>query len=235
VVTPLHEAPSAPASSAPGHEIAEEVARLELLRRLSMGAAHTLNNAFTAILGETLCLLDERKGDPVVTEACALIQAEIERCARLTRSVALRVQRREYVLDETGMHSLMRGLEPLLRETVSRSIAIGCEPGDPAPCVRGASQDLELLVLLCAHDVVRGASSGSLRLAIEPAGAGHVDLVIELCGASSAAPEATSGDDAAWQALVGAATRALAERHGIALCATATATRLRLELASARP
>jgi hypothetical protein len=234
VASLLREARGGPVA-APGPEVADDIARLELLRRLSMGAAHTLNNAFTAILGETLCLLDERKSDPIVAEACALIQAEVERCARLTRSVALRVQRRENVLEETGMHSLMRGVEPLLRETVSRSIAIACEPGDPAPCVRGSAQDLELLILLCAHGLVRDATSGALRLAIDAAGETHVDLVIELRCPTSALPSSEPSADP-WQAIVAGAARTLADRHGIDVrsdaAAESAATRLRLERAS---
>jgi hypothetical protein len=217
-----------------GADVADEIARLELLRRLSMGAAHTLNNAFTAILGETLCLLDERKSDPIVAEACALIQAEVERCARLTRSVAMRVQRRENVLDETGMHSLLRGVEPLLRETVSRSISITAEAGDPAPCVRGSSQDLELLILLCSHGLVRDATSGALRLLVDAAGPTHVDLVIELRAAPGALPSLEPSGDP-WQSLVIGAARTLADRSGIGLRSESrdesVALRLRLERA----
>ena len=142
--------------------LAEEIARLELLRRLAMGAAHTLNNAFTAILGETLCLADERKHDPLVSEACDLIQGEVERCARLTRSIAARVQRRENALEESNIAALVRGLEPLLRETVSRSVAMSVEVPDLSVLVRGPGEDLELLVLLVAHRLaltpVRGAA-----------------------------------------------------------------------------
>lgn len=197
---------------APG-SVAEEIARLDLLRRLSMGAAHTLNNAFTAILGETLGLLDERKGDPLVTEACELIQGEVERCARLMRAIALRLQRRSPVLDETSLASLLRGLEPLLRETVSRSIAFDCEKPPISVCVRGASEDIELLVLLCAHRLVHGAMSGVLHVSVETRAASEVVLRIELRdGAEDVHRGATNAE---WDALVEASLLALSDRHTI--------------------
>lgn len=192
--------------------VAEEIARLDLLRRLSMGAAHTLNNAFTAILGETLGLLDERKGDPLVTEACESIQGEVERCARLMRAIALRMHRRAPLLDETSLASVLRVLEPLLRETVSRSVALACEAPPLSVCVRGTSEDIELLALLCAHRLVYGASSGVLHLRVETPRPGEVSLQIEVRdgGEPHAAPPNPD-----WDAVVEASVRALSERHGI--------------------
>jgi len=191
-----------------------EVARLELLRRLSMGAAHTLNNAFTGILGETLCLVDERKHDPVVAEACSLIQQEVERCARLTRGVAMRVQRREGLLDETNLASLLRSAEPLLRETVSKSVAIRCECPHGGPHAKGASEDLELLLLLHAHRLTRAATrGGTLRVAIEATDE-HVDLVLELRVAEGATPRHVEAVNAGWQSLVDEALDAIAARIG---------------------
>lgn len=198
---------------APG-SVAEEIARLDLLRRLSMGAAHTLNNAFTAILGETLGLLDERKGDPLVTEACELIQGEVGRCARLMRAIALRMHRRPALLDETSLASLLRVLEPLLRETVSRSVALECEMPPLSLCVRGASEDIELLALLCAHRLVHGAEGGLLHVSAEARDAGEAALRIELRDGGDTPRRGTTNAD--WDALVEASVSALAERHSIA-------------------
>lgn len=213
--------------------VAEEVARLDLLRRLSMGAAHTLNNAFTAILGETLGLLDERKGDPLVAEACELIQGEVERCARLMRAIALRMHRRTPLLDETGLASMLRGLEPLLRETVSRSVALHCELPPIGVCVRGASEDIEVLALLCAHRLVHGALGGELCVSVETREPGDVALCLAFRDAGGEAHGSAANPD--WDALVDASVRALSQRHAIAVCETvAGASReIRLHLALA--
>lgn len=215
--------------------VAEEIARLDLLRHLSMGAAHTLNNAFTAILGETLGLLDERKGDPIVTEACELIQGEVERCARLMRAIALRMQRRAPLIEEASLAGVLRVLEPLLRETVSRSVALACELPPISLCVRGASEDIELLALLCAHRLVHGASGGVLHLGVETQPSGEVALRIELRDGHEPYAEPANPD---WDAVVEASVRALSERHGIAvredaLGGTSRCIRLGLTVASA--
>ena len=194
--------------------LAEEIARLELLRRLATGAAHTLNNAFTAILGETLCLADERKHDPLVSEACDLIQGEVERCARLTRSIAARVQRRENVLEETNIAALVRGLEPLLRETVSRSVAMAIEVPDVCVLVRGPGEDLELLVLLVAHRLahtpIRGAT---LHIALGPHDAESAELRFEL-RIPDERPDVERADRS-WDLLVADAAGVLGSRHGV--------------------
>jgi signal transduction histidine kinase len=211
VASPLQKIATAPDAEEP---VAEEIARLELLRQLALGAAHTLNNAFTAILGETLCLADERKSDALVTEACSLIQSEVERCARLTRQVAVRVQRRESVLDETNIAALVRSLEPLLRETVSRSVSIDVDVPDRSVLVRGPGEDLELLVLLVAHRLARIPGRGvALRIALGAHDARTVELLFEVHGtdARSLAPDAAGS----WNLLVAEAEVVLGGRHGV--------------------
>ena len=211
VANPLHKLAIATDSEEP---LAEEIARLELLRLLTQGAAHSLNNAFTAILGETLCLADERKADPLVGEACALIQGEVERCARLTRAVAVRVQRRESVLDETSIASLVRQLEPLLRETVSRCVSIEIDVPDLGVVVRGPGEDLEVLVLLVAHRLTRiPGRSGSLRIVLGAHDASTVELRFEVRARDAASLEPDCAGP--WNDLVADAEIVLGRRHGV--------------------
>jgi len=211
VSTPLEKIATTPDAE---ELVADEIARLELLRQLALGAAHTLNNAFTAILGETLCLADERKSDPLVAEACALIQSEVERCARLTRQVAVRVQRRESVLDETNIAALVRSLEPLLRETVSRSVSIDVEIPDRSILVRGPGEDLELLVLLVAHRLARIPGRGAaLRIALGAHDARTVELLLEVRGSDATPLEPRAAGS--WSRLVAEAELALGDRHGV--------------------
>lgn len=193
---------------------AEEVVRLDLLRRLSMGAAHTLNNAFTGILGETLCLLDDRKDDPAVVEACNLIQNEVERCARLTRLVAMRAQARQSLIEEADVGSLLRGAESLLRETVSRSLAIECEIPAPGLCVRGSAEDCELLLLSLTLGVVRDhVGGGTLRIAVGTR-EHDVDLVVALQHAEQSTSRTSDVRDARWERTVGGALARIATRIG---------------------
>jgi len=70
--------------------VAGELGQLEALRRMALGAAHAWNNALTAILGDVRWLLEERPGDPAVARACADIEREAQRCARLSRALQTR-------------------------------------------------------------------------------------------------------------------------------------------------
>jgi hypothetical protein len=220
-----------PAGAPDVEDLADPVARAELLRGLALGAAHSLNNAFTGVLGETLGLLDERKDDPVIVEACSAIRGEIERCARLTRALTTCIQPRRGLLEETDLAALVRALQPLVRETVTRAVAIEYAIPDAPVLVRGPAADLELLVLLLVQRVLAAAgSSGTLRLHVEPGrvqgalptdsdgprgGAGDAapGVVLELAGTGAAPPHG----EGAWAALVMRALDAVAARHGVAV------------------
>ena len=96
---------------------AHDLAAMAALRRLSFGAAHSLNNAFTAALGEASFLLEERKDDAEIVECCQLIVEALERSTRITRGI---LARRPASGDgpECDLVALVRELDGLLRETL---------------------------------------------------------------------------------------------------------------------
>jgi hypothetical protein len=153
--------------------LAEEIARSSCCGD-SRWALRTLNNAH----GDPRRDAPRRRtqGDPLVSEACDLIRAR-SALRSLTRSIAARVQRRENALEETNIAALVRGLEPLLRETVSRSVAMAVEVPDVCVVVRGPSQDLELLVLLVAHRLAHTSIRGAaLHITLGPHDAKTAEL-----------------------------------------------------------
>ena len=196
-----------------------EVARLEAQRRLSMGAAHTLNNAFTAVVGEASFLREERKGDPAVVEACDTILRELDRCAKLTRALLARRHPPQAGRDEVDLVRTVRDLTPLLRETLGRQKELAVELPDDLLLVRGEAGALELLVLLLVHqcaDVAPGPAR--LRLAASAAGArARLELEVEADGlaedAGRAFAEPASASDALARNQLGALAE-LAARHG---------------------
>jgi len=64
--SPEHRTAPPPRAGAADPVPTKEVARLEAMRRLAMGAAHALNNAFTTLVGEASFVQEDRKADPVV-------------------------------------------------------------------------------------------------------------------------------------------------------------------------
>jgi signal transduction histidine kinase len=170
---------------------AVDVARLEALRRLSMGAAHALNNAFTTVVGEASFLREEHKGDPAVVEACDAILRELDRCAKLTRALLSRRNPPQAGRGEVDLVRLVRDLAPLLRETLGRQKEFAVVVPDDLVLVKGEAEALELAALLLVqHGADVAPGTARLRLGVYPDGAeARLELEIE---ADGLAPEAAN-------------------------------------------
>jgi signal transduction histidine kinase len=206
-------APQAPETRGATPLAATEVARLEALRRLAMGAAHALNNAFTAVVGEASFLREERKGDSAVVEACDTILRELDRCARITRALLARRHPPQGGRDEVDLVRLVRDLAPLLRETLGRQKELALLLPDDLMLVRGEAATLELLVLLLVHegaDLAPGAAR--LQLAVGSlGGAARLELELEADGLSEDAARPFVEPEAAGDAVSRNQLAALAE------------------------
>ena len=163
---------------------AAQVARLEALRRLAMGAAHALNNAFTTLVGEASFLQEDRKDDPVVAEACETMMAELDRASRITRALLVRRHPSQRGGGEVDLVRLVRELSTLLRETLGSQHHLEVELPDDLVAVAGAAEDLELVVLTLVHYAADGARGATrMRLAVEPDdGSGSTGLRLEVRG-----------------------------------------------------
>ncbi len=189
--------------------VAGELAQLEALRRMALGAAHAWNNALTAILGELRWLAEERPGDPVVARACAGIEREAQRCVRLGRALQTRGAWRPGEPGEVDLGALARGLAPVLRETVSASVELSWDVPAETPWVRGRRADAELLLLLAAQALLREAPGGSeLHVAVGKPCGRHLEVSMERRSPEAAAPS----PGGPWLALVEEAARMLAAR-----------------------
>lgn len=185
---------------------AEEVARLEALCRLAMGATHTLNNAFTAVIGEACFLLEDRKHDDLVVEGCQTILAELERCTKLTRALLARRHPSQSGSGEVDMVRLVQELGKVLSETLGRQNQLVVDTPDDLLLVRGDAGDLELLVLTLAHyaadhagaptklslSVRREPTEREIRLGIAVEGSDLPDSVAEAVLDPARAPDQIS-------------------------------------------
>ena len=198
---------------------AVEVAQLEAQRRLALGAAHTLNNALTAALGEVGFLRDERKGDPAVVEACDAVARELERCVKAT--AALLPRRMERGGGPTDLVRAARDAAALLRVTLGRRGGLDVRAPDDLVLVGADAADLDLLVVLLVQaGVERVGRSARLELSVEPAAVGRgarlaVDARVSVAGDLSHEGVAAGGDPLARNQSI--ALAALAARCGGAL------------------
>lgn len=213
-----------------------EFAELEAFRRLSLGAAHSFNNALTAVLGEVAFLEDAHKHEPELVEACELIRQQIERCARLTRVVLSRrwdEPDRRAAVDPTA---LLRELVSALSDTLSRRIELRLEVPPDLPFVSGDTGELESLLIVLVHRLVDAtAGAAELRVGGE-ACEGHARLWLDL-----ASPEVSPAlreqllNPAAVPPVAALSLRAalaIVEDHAATVrCASAAPGRVRIELA----
>ncbi len=164
---------------------ARSVASLAALRRLSLGAAHSLNNAFTSAIGEATYLLDERKEDAELVECCQLILAALERSTRITRGL---LARRDSIAsdDETDLGHLLKELASFLAETLGRSHPLDISVPAEWIGVKADPTDIDLILTTLLH-YAADASGDQTRLAacLERAG-GDARLTISATGCSSA-------------------------------------------------
>jgi signal transduction histidine kinase len=140
--------------------VAREVLQLTSIDRLAIGSAHSLNNAFTAVLGEVGFLLDDYKEDPAIVEACEAIRRELERCAQLVRAIGLHRSHAAQSDDEVDLVRVTRDVEGLLRASMGRRIGLALETGEDALLVRGGAQPFASLLVTAAHLLASVMSSG---------------------------------------------------------------------------
>jgi hypothetical protein len=115
-----------------------------------MGAAHTLNNAFTEAIAEAGFLLEDHKDTaPELAESCQLILASLDRCARITRGLLARDgPPRAEAEAEADLVRAIQTLCPLLEETLGSRYALRASLPDDLVLVPGSPADLELLLLV---------------------------------------------------------------------------------------
>jgi len=124
-----------------------ELANLEVFRRQAEGAAHTLNNAFTSLLGEVALLGDERKDDPVVDEAIAVLREQLERCVKLVRNGLVRPPLDPPGSGEVDLGLLLSRCVRVLEGTLPRRVTFSTRVPDESWLLRGDAAEIEVLLL----------------------------------------------------------------------------------------
>jgi signal transduction histidine kinase len=160
-----------------------ELAELVVLERLTFGTVHALHNAFTTVLGEASFLESKGKGDSELEEACQVIRAEIDRCARLTRALHMhRSAPASASAEAPDLARIVRDLSGLLAATLSSRLVLRVETPEELLLVRGRASAIELLVILMVHHAAAFApASAELRLcAIEDSTRGRCGVSVAL-------------------------------------------------------
>jgi hypothetical protein len=124
-----------------------ELANLEICRRQAAGAAHTLNNVFTSLLGELALLGDECKDEPVVDEAVSALRGQLERCVKLVRNGLVRPAMGAPRDGEVDLGLLLSRCIRVLEGTLPRRILLSTCVPDESWLVRGDAGEIEVMLL----------------------------------------------------------------------------------------
>lgn len=132
-----------------------ELANLEVFRRQAEGVAHSLNNAFTSLLGEIALLGDERKDDPVVEETVSVLREQLERCVKLVRNGLVRPPLQppdRGALQppdrgEVDLGLLLSRCIRVLEGTLPRRITLATRVPDESWLLRGDAAEIEVMLL----------------------------------------------------------------------------------------
>jgi signal transduction histidine kinase len=138
-----------------------------LLGRIAAGVTHDLNN-YLGALGVTLALLDREPGSPEL-----LVQARecTERMTRLTAAMLTYVRGEAPPFVIVDLREVVRGVLHVIDRMIADGLTVDLQLSELARPVRGATAELEQLVLnLVINALDAMPEGGVLRIRVQPTG-----------------------------------------------------------------